>query len=138
MFGTSKGELKLSLERVLKRYHGLLAGILFMTGFALRLLSINYSGFVWQIIGDFGTFLAAAIAIPFIYERFIKTEDRRLFLSDLEDVLEAKLASYANQGRYPQFHELGRLPIHQKVSFFQDARCEVIELGIALRQYIRK
>lgn len=82
MFKVSEGELKFALKRLLKRYHGALAAVIFVIGISLRLISINYSSVVWRIIGDFGTFLAAAVAIPFIYERFIRVEDRQVFLSD--------------------------------------------------------
>jgi len=94
MLGTSRSEFKASLERTLKRYHGIIAGILFVLGISLRWLASGYSGAIWQIIGDFGTFLAGAIAIPFIYERLIRAEEHRIFLSDLEDVLEAKLTNF--------------------------------------------
>jgi hypothetical protein len=136
MLGTSKSDFKASLERTLKRYHGIIAGVLFASGIFLRLLATNYPGLVWQVIGDFGTFLAGAIAIPFIYERFIKSEDRRLFLSDLEEVLESKLASYGHRQKSPVIHELGRLTVRDKVAFLQSAKSEVIEVGIALRSLV--
>ena len=135
MLGTSKHDFKASLQRVLTRYHSIIAGVLFLLGLSMRLLATIYAGTLWQIIGDFGTFLAAAIAIPFIYERFIKSEDRRIFLSDLEDVLELKLADVRDKERSPIIHELGRLPLHEKVAFFQGAKSEVIEVGIALRSF---
>ena len=135
MLGTSRSEFKASLERTLKRYHGIIAGILFVLGISLRWLASGYSGAIWQIIGDFGTFLAGAIAIPFIYERLIRAEEHRIFLSDLEDVLEAKLTNFGSKRKHPLIHELGRLPIHEKVAFFQSAESEVIEVGIALRSF---
>lgn len=136
MSKVSEGELKIALKRLLKRYHGALAAVIFVIGISLRLISINYSSVVWRIIGDFGTFLAAAVAIPFIYERFIRAEDRQVFLSDLKDVLETKLAN--SQNVYPRFYEFGRLPLNQKVSFLQCAKREVIEVGIALRTLVGK
>lgn len=135
MLGTSRGDFKSSLEHVLKRYHSIIAGVLFAAGILLRLLGTYYSGAVWEFIGELGTFLAAAIAIPFIYERFIKTEDHRLFISDLEEVLDVKLAAYRNQQESLHIYELGRMPVHEKVTFFQDANSEVIEFGLSLSTF---
>ncbi len=51
MLGTSKNELKASLDHTLKRYHNVIAGVLFAFGILLRLLATNNSGIVWQIVG---------------------------------------------------------------------------------------
>jgi hypothetical protein len=131
----SKDELRISLERIMKRYHSLIGGTLFVVGISLRLVTIDRPGLMWKIIGDLGTFLAASVAIPFIYQVFIKTEDRRLFLMDLEELLEAKLANLG-YGKSPRFYESGRLPLDQKLAFLRDAKYEVIEVGIALRTLI--
>ena len=133
--GTSKREFKSSLRYILKKYHNIIAGTIFLVGIILRLLATYNAGVMWQFIGDFGTFLAAAIAIPFIYERFLKAEDRRLFISDLEDVLDIKLATHGSQQKGFYIFELGRMPIHEKVTFFQNANSEVIEFGLSLSTF---
>ncbi len=127
-----KRDFRNSLRRITGHYYSLVGAVLFLLGIVLRLLSIGKTGFAYQVIGDIGTFLAIAIAIPFIYDRLIKTEDRQLFLSDLEDVLDAKLPSDWNQNLGFTLHEGGRRTINEKVALIQTAKCEVIELGIAL------
>jgi hypothetical protein len=135
MTNEPKRDFKNLLRRIMGRYYNLVGAVLFLAGVMLRLLSIGKTDFAWQVIGDIGTFLAVAVAIPFIYDRLIKTEDRQLFLSDLEDVLEAKLPSHWNQKLRFTLHEVGRRSITEKVAFIQTAKCEVVELGIALRTF---
>lgn len=135
MRNKSNRDFKNPLRRLLGRYYTLVGVVLFLLGAVLRLLSIGKAGFTWQVIGDVGTFLAIAVAIPFIYDRLIKTEDRQLFLSDLEDLLDAKLSSYGNQRPGFTLHESGRRSIAQKAAFMQTAKREVIELGIALHTF---
>jgi hypothetical protein len=135
MTNEPKRDFKNPLRRVMGRYYTLVGAVLFLLGVVLRLLSIGKSAFAWQVTGDIGTFLAVAIAIPFIYNRLIKTEDRQLFLSDLEDVLDAKLPSYWNQKLGFTLYEAGRRNIDEKVALIQTAKCEVVELGIALRTF---
>jgi hypothetical protein len=131
-----KRDFKNSLRRILGRYYTLVGAVLFLLGIALRLFSIGKTSFTWQVFGDIGTFLAVAVAIPFIYDRLIKTEDRELFLSDLEDVLDDKLSSYWKEKRDLTVHVGGRRTIGDKVAFIQTAKCEVVELGIALRTFV--
>jgi len=136
MTNEPKRDFKNPLRRIMGRYYNLVGVVLFLLGVVLRLLSIGKTDFAWQVIGDIGTFLAVAVAIPFIYDRLIKTEDRQLFLSDLEDVLDVKLSSYLESKKLGfTLYEGGRRRIDQKVAFIQTAKCEVMELGITLRTF---
>ncbi len=133
MTRTSPDEFKASLERILKRYQGAIAIILFIIGLGLRILAIDKTDAFWKITGDLGTFLAAAIAIPFIYESSIRAVDRQIFLSDLENTLEKKLTTTQNNS--PRVYEIGRLPLQQKVAFLQEAKREVVQIGVALSSF---
>ena len=126
---------KALLRRVLDRYHSVLGGLFFIVGFTLRLVSTFYfsDNLIWQIAGDFGTFLAGAIAIPFVYDRFIRNADRRVFLSDMQEVFDLKLKEILGVGVSPKYHEHGRLQLKQQVDFFKDSRSEVTQIGVALR-----
>ena len=117
------------------RYYSLVGTVIFLLGVLLRLIAIGKTGFVWQVIGDIGTFWAVAVAIPFFYDRLIKAEDRKLFLSDLEDVLNDKLREYGERNSGFILYEKGRRSIDKKVAFIQTANYEVVELGIALRTF---
>lgn len=130
----SKHDLKNPLRRIMGRYYNLVGATLFLFGVVLRLLSIGKTSFVWQVTGDIGTFVAVAVAIPLVYDRLIKTEDRQLFLSDLNDALDTKLKSYWNQKSSLKLHD-ARRSIIEKAAFIQNAKSEVIELGIALRTF---
>ena len=127
-----KRDFKKSLKQTLGHYHKLVGAFIFLVGVVLRLLSIVKTGFAYQVIGDIGTFLAVAVAIPFIYDRLIKTEDRQLFLSDLEDVLDAKLPIAWNQKLGFTLYEEGRRSIDKEMAFIQDAKHEVVLLGTTL------
>jgi len=129
-----KNDFKNTLRRILGRYYNLVGIILILSGVTLRLLSIGKTGFAWIAIGDLGTFLAIAFAIPFIYDRLIKTEERELFLNDLEEVLEAKLQDIHNRNFGLKLYD-SRRNIDGKVVFFQNAKNEVIEIGISLRTF---
>ncbi|MEQ9480858.1 DUF5919 domain-containing protein [Coleofasciculus sp. F4-SAH-05] len=133
MTRTSPDGFKASLERILKRYQGAIAIILFIIGLGLRILAIDKTDAFWKITGDLGTFLAAAIAIPFIYESSIRAVDRQIFLSDLENTLEKKLTT--TQTSSPRVYEIGRLPLQQKVAFLQEAKREVVQIGVALSSF---
>jgi hypothetical protein len=128
-----KSEFKVLLKNLAGKYYALIASVLFIFGIALRIYSISQTGALWSIIGEMGTFLAAVIAIPFIYDKFIKTEDRRLFLSDLEELLENKLTG--KDGVSVRVYEEGRLTVPNKVAFFKDAQQEIIEIATAARSF---
>lgn len=132
MTDQQKHDFKNSLRRIMKRYYNFVGVVLFLLGVVLRLFSIEKAGLAWQVIGDLGTFLAVAVVIPFIYDGLIKTEDRQVFRSDLEDVLDAKLPTYWNEKLGFTLHERGRRSVDEKVVFIQTAKYEVVELGFAL------
>lgn len=132
----SKRDFKNPLRRVLGRYYVLVGAFLFLSGLVLRLISLEKTGFTWQVIKDIGTFLAVIVVVRFIYNKLIKTEDRLIFLSDIEDIFDAKLKSYWNPKPSLTLHEGGRPSIAEKVAFFRNAKYEVVELGIALRTFI--
>jgi hypothetical protein len=133
---TSREDLKVSLEHTLKHHQRILSGILFLIGLSLRLVSIGQPPGLWQIVGELGSFVAAVIAIPFIYERWMKGADRQLLMADLEDLLDAKFITYRDNKSTPFFHEGGRMSIPEKVAFLEDAQSEIIEIGTSLRSFV--
>jgi hypothetical protein len=82
----SRQDFKSSLKRLLGRYYGLAGVIVFLLGVLLRLAALGKTGFFWDATKDIGTFLAVAVAIPFFYEKLIKSEERQLFLTELEEL----------------------------------------------------
>jgi hypothetical protein len=79
------------LSKLFNQYQKLIALLIFLIGIGLRLYSLNQASEIWNFVGEIGTFLAASIAIPFIYERFIKSVERQLYLNELERVLTSLL-----------------------------------------------
>jgi hypothetical protein len=130
----SNNSFKESLKIMLNKYHGIIAFLIFILGVVIRIFASGSQDKIWQIVGDIGTFLAGAVAIPFIYDRLIKSEDKKIFISDLEDVIiKHNLGNtYRNT---PYIYEHGRMPIHEKVTFFQDAKSDIYEVGIALNTF---
>lgn len=120
------------LRRLLGRYYNLAGVIIFFIGIFLRLASIGKIGFFWEATKDFGTFLAVAVFIPFIYERLIKAEERQLFLSDIEEILDKKLL---NQILDFKLYPYGRPSVSEKTDLIRTAKEEVIYLGIAHRTF---
>lgn len=122
--------LRTSFRRLLKRHQSLIGTVLFVFGLGLLLASSEFTGIAWRFLGTLGAFVAGAVAIPFIYERFIKAEDRQLFLSDLDNVLERRFGEKLME---PFIHERGRISLDHKVSLIKTAKVEVIEVGLSLR-----
>lgn len=135
MTAVTRTDLKTSLKRLVSRFYGLIAVVLFMAGIVLRVISINRPGAIWPIVGELGTFLAAVVAIPFIYERFLKKEDRQTFLDDLAEVLDQKLKR-AQTDKVVRVYEEGRLPLAAKVALFEAAKRDIVEVGTAVRSFV--
>jgi len=134
---TSKSDFKVLLRRLTGRYQILMTISLFVVGISLRIISIYQTGALWPILGEIGTFIAAVIAIPFIYEKLVKTEDRQIFLSDLDDLLEQKLSVLSNPStKKLPVDEEGRMATLQKVAFFKDAKQEIIILATSARSFV--
>jgi len=133
----SKSDLKVLLRRLTGRYQILFTISLFVAGISLRIISINQTGALWPILGEIGTFIAAVIAIPFIYEKLVKTEDRQVFLSDLEDLLDDKLSALGDTStKKLRVDEDGRMAILQKVAFFKDAKQEIFILATSASSFV--
>lgn len=74
------------LSELIDRYKRLIATALFTIGFLLRFAFSGQEDFISTVLSELGTFVAAVVAISFIYEQFVKKEDRKLFLADIEEI----------------------------------------------------
>lgn len=61
------------------RYYYICVGVIFLSGFVIRLLGEHYPGPFLTPFGEFGTFIAFVVAVHFLYEILIKKEERHLF-----------------------------------------------------------
>jgi len=91
--GQIPDELAHSANRTRTRFHYAIAIILLLGGLTLRLL---HNGFhkesqLWEVIGDFGTFLALTLSIHFVYDLFIRREERQAILFDFGKILGTEL-----------------------------------------------
>jgi hypothetical protein len=129
----SRQDFKSPLKRLLGRYYGLAGVIVFLLGVLLRLAALGKTGFFWDATKDIGTFLAVAVAIPFFYEKLIKSEERQLFLTELEELLDSKFPNYKIGLK---LYEDGRPSISEKVDILLSAKSEVVNLGIAHRSLV--
>jgi len=91
-------------------------------GFYALTESLSGSAY-WSLYEKLGPELRLGVAIAFVYAFAF------VLVSRPRDAV-------ANLTRYPQFHEHGRLPVQQKVSFLRSAKHEVIELGVSLRTLV--
>lgn len=126
-------DFKSPLKKLLGRYYGLAGVIVFLLGVLLRLVALGKTGFVWDATKDIGTFLAVAVAIPFLYEKLIKSEERQLFLTELEELIDNKFPNYKPGLK---LYEDGRPSISDKVDILLTAKFEVVNLGIAHRSFV--
>jgi len=78
-------------KNLLKKMRFAISATLFILGIALRQFCDGRTDLASRVVGDFGTFLAAAVAIQFVYTVFLKVEERSLFLSDLQYTFEKNL-----------------------------------------------
>jgi hypothetical protein len=148
---TQNDKLLRSLGVLFRQYQRLIAILIFLIGIGLRLYSLNQTNELWTFVGEIGTFLAASIAIPFIYERFLKTVEQQLFLEAIEKVLNRVLDDKSLSERQlivgeiekkilglnllgsssPRFNETGRVSLENKKDFLETARHEVIHIAIS-------
>jgi hypothetical protein len=129
----SKQDFKSPLKKLLDRYYGFAGVIVFLLGVLLRLAALGKTGFFWDATKDVGTFLAVAVAIPFFYEKLIKSEERQLFLTELEELLDNKFPNYKAGFK---IYEDGRPSISDKLDILLNAKFEVVNLGIAHRSFV--
>jgi len=126
-------DFKSPLKKLLGRYYGFAGLIVFLLGVLLRLSALGKTGFFWDATKDIGTFFAVAVAIPFFYEKLIKSEERQLFISELEELLDSKFPNYKVGFK---LYEDGRPSIAKKVDILLSAKSEVVYLGIAHRSFV--
>ena len=129
----SRQDFKSPLKKLLDRYYGFAGVIVFLLGVLLRLAALGKTGFFWDATKDIGTFLAVAVAIPFFYEKLIKSEERQLFLTELEELLDNKFPNYKAGFK---IYEDGRPSISDKLDILLNAKFEVVNLGIAHRSFV--
>ncbi len=126
-------DFKESLRTGVGRFFYVLAALIFVVGLALRVAASGRQGFMWEAAREFGTFVSVVVAVAFVYERFIRGEERKLYLSDLEEVL---------RRNFPKLEpglilfEQGRPELSDKLAVISSAKCEVLEIGIALRTFV--
>lgn len=133
MKNSSGRNFKHSLRKILGRYYSLAGVIIFLLGVILRLSAIDKTGFIWEVAKDLGSFLVVAVAVPFLYEILIKSEERQIFLNDLEEIIDDKLNNFQSD---LIIYQDGRPKLSEKTDLIASARHEVINLGIAHRSFI--
>jgi hypothetical protein len=120
-----------SVKILFKRYSISIGIIIILIGLTLRISTLFYTGIIFSILGEIGTFLAVSVAMAFIYDLFLKETDEKIFLEELSKVLEERFHSLSNEDQYPIFyHE--RRKIEQKIKFYEKASSEIIEVGAKL------
>jgi len=126
-------DFKESHRKGLGRFFHALVLLIFIGGIGIRLSARGRAGFAWEAARDVGTFASVGVAVTFFYERFIRTEERKLYLSDLNQLLSQYLPSREDQ---LIVYEQGRPTLAEKLELINTAQFEVVELGIALRTFV--
>lgn len=105
----------------------LLGLVVFLLGIIMRLVAVGKHGIIPQLTSDFGTFISASVAIPFIYRYFISKEDREIFINDLKETMENALDKRVSIKVYPR-----RPTIQEEANIVSNASREVIHVGTTL------
>ena len=121
-------DFKDKFKRLLKKFKIFIAFFIFTVGIAIYIFSALKEGFFWGVTRDFGIFLAASVAIPFVYEIFLRAEDREIYINDLSDVLNSKINILI-----PDCHKYGLVGFDDKLDFSSlfdglNADCELLWL----------
>ena len=103
-----------NLKNIFKKYKIAIGIILFLFGGILRILSLFYTGHIFQIIGEIGTFIAVAVAVAFLYDIFLKEIDREILFNDLSMLFDQKFSQMNINKDQPQFYS-ERRKIDQKI-----------------------
>ncbi|MGH3379383.1 MAG: hypothetical protein ACRDP6_32090 [Actinoallomurus sp.] len=129
----TRADMDTALQRVFIKFKITIGVSTFVFGLSLMLFSTGRPGAWWSLVGNVGTFVAAAVAIPFYYEVALRDTERHIVKEQLSELLDDKL--------FPQktrcaVHSEGRFPVAAKRAFIQSAKFEVCEVGIALRSLV--
>src|SRR5688572_12761870 len=76
-------------RKILGKYYYLIAIFLLLIGVTFRFLHTVFhkEGVVWEILGEFGTFLALIVSLHLVYEILVKKEEQAIFINELEIAL---------------------------------------------------
>lgn len=122
-------------KSLMKKYKLLFAVFIFTFGIFLYIISTLKEGFLWGVLHDIGIFLAASVAIPFVYDIFLRAEDRKIYISDMRGVFDSKINALI-----PGCHKYGLVGFHNKLDFqslFErlEADCELLWLDTYCPRY---
>lgn len=120
-------QLRNRLKRKLGHFYFVLGLLIFVSGVTLRLVAADMHGSLARGLADFGTFIAVAVTVPFIYERFIKSDDKAMFLDDLRQTIDHISPKAPDITVFP-----GRPSIQEEADFLSTAKREVIQVGITM------
>jgi len=120
-----------NIKRIFKKFKFAIGIILLLCGITLRIFSLLWSGIIFQIIGEIGTFIAVAVAVAYLYDIYLKDIDREIFLNDLSMLFDQKLSQINIKKDQPLFYS-ERRKIDQKIAFYEKSTIEIIEVGAAL------
>jgi hypothetical protein len=104
-----------SRQKILSHYSYALSIILLLLGITLRLLhtAFHKEGLVWVVLGELGTFLALIVSIHFIYDIFLKKEERQVLIAQMREEMEESLKYFLSDSK--AFHLSGLTAYFEKL-----------------------
>ncbi|MFJ6544076.1 hypothetical protein ACIQMP_25990 [Streptomyces sp. NPDC091385] len=121
------------ITRLLSRFRVVLALCVLLVGLILATLSNGREGFWWAVLNELALFAAAAVAVPFYYDLFLRDAERHRFLAEMTEVIDARLAASGGGAHGLTVHAQGRPSPVEKAHFIAGAQREIIEVGVTLR-----
>jgi hypothetical protein len=107
--------------------------IIIILGLAIRIIAIDHqSNEMYKIIGEIGTFLAASVAMTFLYELFLKKADHELIKQNVNGALDQKFTvkfeELKKECKYPENFTCINTSIHNinKILNEQEEQSKII------------
>jgi hypothetical protein len=135
---------------LIKRFKVALGLLLLLGGLAVRyfVAADHWQGAWAELLNDFGALLIGSITLTFVYDNFIRSDEKTLFLEDLRSLLgelreeerevlrsDLRILMRAERkGRVVMVYP-GRPDIKDKIQVIKTAKHSVIEVGTALHTY---
>lgn len=124
----------ITFRKIWNQYKLFISILILVIGLVLRLYgnqkNDNKDNVLWFLLSDVGAFMAGTVSINFAYNIFIKDVENKLLLSSISDIVGRKLIEHDNN-QYTNFSEEGRFSLENKVKLLNQAKKEIIQIGIA-------
>jgi len=152
--GTHRGVVATTVDaykHLRQTYKFAIGLVILFAGLGLRygVASLHWAGAAAELANDFGAILVGSVTITFVYDNFIRTDEKAIFLEDLRELLlelreEDREALRSDMRILMRAERTGRVvmvypsrpDIKDKIQVIKSAQHSVIEIGTSLHTYV--